>query len=197
MIIDFRRGEAVHSPLFINGQQVERVSSFKFLGTTICDDLKWEENTGHISSKAHQRLHSLRQLRKFRVSREGMLSFYRATIESILTFSVTVWYGNTTVHDKAQLERVVRTASKIIGCERPSVASLYATRIKREGEKVMGDPSHPAYSFFKPLPSGKRLQSLKCRTSRFKNSTYPEAVRHLNSSPKAQALCARRSALAL
>ncbi|KAM4632842.1 G-protein coupled receptor family C group 6 member A [Polymixia lowei] len=66
---------------------------------------------------------------------------------------VSVWHGNTSEHDKARLERIVRTASKIIGCDLPSVASLYATRIKRKGEKVMGDPSHPAYSFFKPLPS--------------------------------------------
>ncbi len=154
MIIDFRRGKEVHPPPFINGK-VERISSYKFLGTTICDDLKWEANTSHIISEAHQRLHSLCQLRKFGVSREGMLSFYRNTVETVLTFSLTVWYGNTTVQNREQLERVVCTASKIVVCDLPSIAPIHATRIRRKGEKVTGDPSHPAHSLFNPLPSGR------------------------------------------
>ena len=112
-----------------------------------------------------------------------MVSFYRATVESVLTLSITVWYGNTTALEKRQLERVVSTASKITGHALPSVSSIYATRIKRKMQKAIADPSHPASPLFVPLPSGRRLQSLKCRTSRFRNSTYPEAVRLLNSDP--------------
>ncbi|KAM3876114.1 phospholipid-transporting ATPase IC [Diretmus argenteus] len=44
-----------------------------------------------------------------------MVHFYRATVENVLTFSVTVWYGNTTALERKELEREVRTASKITG----------------------------------------------------------------------------------
>ena len=148
------------------------------LGTTISRTLKWEDNTSLILSKAHQRLHFLRQLKKFGVPREAMVNFYRATVESVLTFSVSVWYGNITALEKKQLERLVSTASKITAHALPTVSSIYATRIKRKIQKVVADSSS-----FVPLPSGRRLQSLKCRTSRFRNSTYPEAVRLLNSDP--------------
>ena len=53
---------------FIAGEVVEEVKSFKFLGTTISSDLKWDENFSSAIKKAHQRLFFLRQLKKFKVS---------------------------------------------------------------------------------------------------------------------------------
>jgi hypothetical protein len=82
--------------LEINRQVVEQVSSFKFLGTTISEDLKWDTNTTSIIKKCQQRLHFLRQLRKFCTSQNIMWQFYRTVIESILSFSITVSYGSTT-----------------------------------------------------------------------------------------------------
>ena len=114
-------------------------------------------------------------------SAEAMVSFHRATVESVLTFSITVWYGNATAFERKQLERVVRTASKITGRVLPTVSSIFSTRIKRRMKKVMADPSHPACPLLKILPSGRRLRSLKSSTSRFTNSTYPGAIRLLNS----------------
>ena len=112
-----------------------------------------------------------------------MVHFYKATVESVLTFSISVWYGNTTACERKQLDRVVRMASKITGHDLPSVSSIYTARTKRKMLKVIADPSHPACSLLTPLPSGKRLQSFKCKSSRLRNRTYPEAVRLLNSDP--------------
>ena len=55
-------------PLTIAGEVVEEVKSFKFLGTTISSDLKWDENFSSAIKKAHQRLFYLRQIKKFKVS---------------------------------------------------------------------------------------------------------------------------------
>ena len=183
MLFYFGKNIFVPSPLVIEDQPVDWVDSFTFLGTTICRSLKWEVNTNIILGKAHQRLHFLRQLRKFGVTGEAMVHFYRATVESVLTFSITVWYGNTTAHERKQLERVVKTASKITGHDLPSVSSIHSTRTKRKMQKVIADPSHPACPLFRILPSGKRIESFKGRTSRFLNSTYPEAVRLMNKDP--------------
>ena len=100
----------IHFPLIIGAQAAERVSSFKFPGSTICQSLKWEVNTKLIISKAHQRLHFLHQLRKFGVARDAMLQFYRATGESVLALSIIVWYGNSTSSERKQLEKMVQTA---------------------------------------------------------------------------------------
>lgn len=130
MIIVLRRGKEVFPPMVINDQIVERVDTFKFLGTTICHTLMWEVNISYIINKAHQRLHFLWQLKKFGVIVEAMLYFYSATVESVLDFSITAWYGNTTALLRRQVERVVCTASKIIGCNLPSLLFIYATHTR-------------------------------------------------------------------
>uniref|UniRef100_A0AAV2JAS2 Alkylated DNA repair protein AlkB homologue 8 N-terminal domain-containing protein n=1 Tax=Knipowitschia caucasica TaxID=637954 RepID=A0AAV2JAS2_KNICA len=62
---------------------ITSVESFRFLGTTITQDLKWEPTISSLIKKAQQRMYFLRQLRK------AKLQFYTAIIESILTSSIT------------------------------------------------------------------------------------------------------------
>ncbi|KAI3366908.1 hypothetical protein L3Q82_009552, partial [Scortum barcoo] len=64
MIVDFRRGRHLPSPLYIGGTAVEVVSSFRYLGVHISDDLTWSKNTSCLIRKAHQRLYFLRRLRR-------------------------------------------------------------------------------------------------------------------------------------
>ena len=54
--------------------------------------------------KAHQRLFFLRQMKKLKVSHSILTHFYRAASETILTFSITVWYSSACQKDKDQLE---------------------------------------------------------------------------------------------
>ncbi|XP_078480863.1 presenilin-associated rhomboid-like protein A, mitochondrial [Lampetra planeri] len=61
------------------------VTSTKFLGVHISKDLSWSRNTASLVKKAHQRLYFLRRLRRAGVPPTIMHSFYRGTIESILT----------------------------------------------------------------------------------------------------------------
>ena len=61
IIVDFRTKKSPILPLSINGELVEQVKSFKFLGTTISHDLKWSEHIGSAVKKARQRMYFLRQ----------------------------------------------------------------------------------------------------------------------------------------
>ena len=176
MIVDFRRkNKSPINPLTINGKVVEQVSKFKFLGTTISDTLRWDDHCASILSKAHQRMFFLRKLRKFKLNQAILVQFYRAVIESVLTFSITVWYGNASMQDKSKLQRVVTVAEKIIGCDLPSLETIYSERVKSRALKIVKDPNHPANSLLAQLPSGKRFRSLKARTERFRKSFYPSA----------------------
>ena len=93
IVVDFRRAHTQHPPLTINGAAVERVSSTKFLGVHVSEDLSWTTNTTSLARRAHQRLHFLRKLRRAGALPPIMCTFYRGTIESVLTSCVTVWYG--------------------------------------------------------------------------------------------------------
>ncbi len=60
MIVDFRNPPAL-PPLTIMNSTVTAVESFRFLGTTISQDLKWDNHMESIVKKAQQRLYFLRQ----------------------------------------------------------------------------------------------------------------------------------------
>ncbi len=110
-----RRVHSLHAPLTINGATVERVSSTKFLGVHITEDLSWTNNTAALAKKAQQRLYFLRKLRRARAPAPIMCTFYRGTIESILTSCITVWYGACNASCRKSLQRIVRAAEKIVG----------------------------------------------------------------------------------
>ncbi len=182
LIVDFRKRHLLpYTPLMISGTPVERVSSFKYLGVNISEDLTW---TTHIQTqvrKARQRLYHLRQLRKFRVSPSILKTFYAGTIESVLTQCISVWYGNSSSQDCKALQRVVRLAERISGSALPSLQDIYIKRCRSRAVKIIKDSNHPGNCLFTPLPSGKRFRSLMAKTERLRRSFFPQAIRLLNS----------------
>ncbi len=153
------------SPITIDKTPVERVTSFQFLGVHITEDLTWSAHTDAVLKKAHQRLFFLRRLRKFGTSPRILRSFYTCTVESILTGCITAWFGNSTAGNRSALQRVVRTARHIVGGELP----------------IIKDSSHPSHRLLSLLPSGWRFRSIRSRTSRLRDSFFPQAIRLMNS----------------
>ncbi len=143
---------------------VTAVESFRFLGTTISQDLKWDNHTDSIVKKAQQRLYFLRQLMKFNLPQELLKQFYSAIIESVLCTSITVWFSSATKSDLRRLWRVVRTAERIISTTLPTLQELYLSRVSKRAGKITLDPSHPAHSLFELLPVWSTLQSSEHQT---------------------------------
>ena len=143
-------------PLYINGDCVQQVSSFRFLGIHITEDLSWTANTRVVVKKAQQRLHFLRVLKRNCLEEKLLVAFYGTTIESVLTYCITAWYTSCSVADKKQLQRVIKTAQKIIGCPLPSLEDIASARCLSRARKIAADPSHPGRHLFNILPSGRR-----------------------------------------
>eukprot|EP00061_Rhincodon_typus_P007493 g29244.t1 len=77
--------EVEHAPIYINGIEVMRVKSIRFLRVTITKDLSWTFQVNATVKKAQQHLFFLRWLMKFGMSIRSLTNFYRCTIESILS----------------------------------------------------------------------------------------------------------------
>ncbi len=75
MIVDFRRNPPALPPLTIMNNTVAAVESFRFLGTTISQDLKWDTHIDSIMKKAQQRFFFLRQLKMFNLPQAHMTQF--------------------------------------------------------------------------------------------------------------------------
>ncbi|KAG5276640.1 hypothetical protein AALO_G00107970, partial [Alosa alosa] len=154
------RGHTQHLPLTIDGAVVERVSSTKFLGVHISEDLSWTTNTASLAKKVPRRLYFLRKLRRASAPPAIVTTFYRGTIESILSSCITVWGGSCTEYNRKALKRIVNTAGRIIGALLPSLKDIYTTHLTHKATKIVSDASHPAHNLFDLLPSGKRSKPL-------------------------------------
>ncbi len=177
-------------PLTIDGSTAERVGSTKFLGVHITEDLTWTTNVTSLNKKGQQR-----RLKRASLPPPILTTFYRGTIENVLTTCITVWYGNCSdadrktlqlglgdiSHHHKTLQRTVNTAAKIIGAPLPSILDIFLARCSSKTKSIVKDPNHPSHNLFQLLPSGRRYRSIKARSVRLLNSFFPQAVRALNS----------------
>ncbi|KAK1787477.1 hypothetical protein P4O66_002953 [Electrophorus voltai] len=146
-------------PACHNGSSVEIIKNIKFLGVHIVENLTWTLNTSSITKRAQQRLYFLRKLREAHLPSPILTTFYRGTVESILSSCIITWFGNCTAFDHKTLQRIVRTAEKIIWVSLPSITNIYITRCIRKASNIVKDPTHPSHELFTLLPSGRRLKT--------------------------------------
>ncbi len=172
-----------HSELDINGEKVERVDCFRYLGVHITADLTWSVHISHQVGKAHQRLYFLRKLKQSQLPQNLLVRFNRATLESLLSYCCTVWFASCTAEDRKTLQRVVRTAERVIGTTLPPLSEIYAGRLHRKASSISKDPTHPGHQLFTTLPSGRRYRALGARTNRLLHSFYPQVVKCVKPPP--------------
>ncbi|KAI3362571.1 hypothetical protein L3Q82_001613 [Scortum barcoo] len=152
MIVDFRRGRHLPPPLYIGGTAVEVVSSYRYLGVHISDDLTWSNNTSCLIRKAH-RLYFLRRLRR----RAGwgaqvLTSFYRCVVESVLSSCIIVWHGSCSAAEKKALQRVVKAAQRTVGRSLSTTMDIYTSRCRKRASCIMKDPIHTCTRTVCPPP---------------------------------------------
>ncbi len=75
----------------------------------------------------------------------------------------------------------VLPARHIVGGELPSLQDIYTRRCTRKARRIIKDSSHPSHSLLSLLPSGRHLRSIRSRTSRLRDSFFPQAIRLMNS----------------
>ncbi|KAI4879655.1 hypothetical protein NFI96_032437, partial [Prochilodus magdalenae] len=79
---------------------------------------------------------SLCWLRRFGMSPRILRTFCTCTVESILTGSITTWYGSCTAIERKALQRVVQTAQCITGVQLPNLLDLYTSRCLRKTKRI-------------------------------------------------------------
>ena len=114
MIFNFTDKYQFGTRLSINDNPIEVIDSTKPLVTIITNDLKWDQNTAHIVKKANSRMELLRRVASFGTSVEDLKNIYFLCVRSQLEQSAVVWHSSLTEDNKHDLERVQKSAVKII-----------------------------------------------------------------------------------
>jgi len=88
---------------------VEQVHSFKLLGVTIDDDLKWSSHFNTIFSKASSRLDFLKVLKRCSLSTSDLLYFYTSAVRPLVEYACPAWHTSLTSDQSKQIERTQKS----------------------------------------------------------------------------------------
>ena len=157
MVTDFHNQTKVTDLIVIEEKDVERVDSFKYLGIVLDNKITWKQNTDSIVKKTKPRLYCLRKLRTFNVQNTLLQLFYTSYVSSTLTFGLACWGGNLLKHDRDKLNRIIKTASVVIGKEQEDIGTIHEHRTLSKRKKILNNKTHP----FHPInlhPTANRAQ---------------------------------------
>ena len=199
MVFNFSKTKQFKLDVKLKNETLEVVEETKLLGVHITSDLRWNKNTELLVKDANRRMRVLHKAAKFTDNVLDLLVIYKTFIRSKLEQSAAVWHSSLSKDNEADLERVQKSALKIILKERYcnykdalrklNIESLYDRRealLLRFAKKSL-----KLTQFRKLFPVKKQLHSMKTRnhqkfevnsacTERYKKSSVPAMQRLLN-----------------
>lgn len=198
MRVCFKRSPQVWDPVIINGTQIQPVNSAKILGFHINNKLTWDNHIEHIISEANKRLYLLRAMKNAKFTKDIMLTFYQATIRSVLEYGAQVWSFNITINQNDAIERIQRRALKMIDGIPPldhnydysALLSKYNTKSLKDRrtqlckslfEKIIKDQDHPLRVLYSSKPQNRTRSTAhfnipSMNTERFCKSFVPSSI---------------------
>ena len=114
MLFNFTKDYQFDTRLHIENEKIDIIESTKLLGTVITSDLTWDLNTAEIVKKSNARMELLRRVAGFGTSIADLKNIYILFVRSQLEQSAVVWHSSLTQENISDLERVQKSAIKII-----------------------------------------------------------------------------------
>ena len=114
MVINFTKKFQFSTRLNLENVLLEEVQECRLLGLTITNQLSWQKNTQSIVKKANTRMIILQKLYDFNLPTEDMVNIYILFIRSMLEYSCVVWHSSITEEESYSIERVQKTALRLI-----------------------------------------------------------------------------------
>ena len=114
MVFNFTKDYQFATRLSLENSPIEVISHAKLLGTIIQDDLKWDLNTANIVRKANSRMELLKRVASFGAPLDDLKKIYVLYVRSVLEHSSVVWHSSLTDENSEDLERIQKSAMKII-----------------------------------------------------------------------------------
>ena len=91
MVVDLRRNKAPVIFVSIQGDNVDIVQDYKYLGVHIDNKLDWAKNTDSLCRKGQSCFYLLRRLRPLNICRTMLRIFYESVVASVILCAVACW----------------------------------------------------------------------------------------------------------
>ena len=179
LTINFSSLDPMLDSLIIKDESVEIVNSYKYLGITLKDNLNWSDHVDTVVNKANKRLYLLRKLRSFNIDTTLLTLFYRATVETIFSFCISAWGGNSCAKDLSKIDHMIKRARKT--CRNSILESVedILDRVSLSRFQAILDPGieHPLRDRFTFSTRMNRVILPITRTERYRCSFVPRVSR--------------------
>ena len=114
VIFNFSKNSQFTTEIKLKGEKIETVNETKLLGTVLTDKLDWNKNTQSIVKEANKRMSFLHKSSRFTTSKKDLKKIYILQVRSKLEQSAVVWHSSLSQKCKNMLERVQKSALRII-----------------------------------------------------------------------------------
>lgn len=74
--------------------------------------LSFGPHVDSVHKKAQQRLHLLRKLKSFNISKDILTVVYKSLIDSILTYDISTWFNFLTIKHKTKISQIINQTSQ-------------------------------------------------------------------------------------
>ena len=179
-----------------NGEILEVVKEVKLVGVVVDKTLSWQKNTDYICKRAIQKLWTIRRLKKLSLDIFTLIDVYKKEVRSLLEHAVPVWHSGLTKRQAAQIEKVQKTAFRVIldtnyenyetACDLLDLEPLESRRTQLCINFAKKDLRKEKTIFSRTVAQSKtragpkQVNEPKCRTKRYQNSSMPYLSRLLN-----------------
>ena len=147
----------------MDGEIVERVEKYKYLGIILDNKLKFYSNVLDNHKKCHYIICCLQRLRNIGINSNILALYYQSCVETFVTSCLICWYGSVNLHSKKLRNNIVKVCSKTVGVEQKSLYNIFNHRVKKKAKVIMSDRNHVLSMCYELLPSGRRYRCLKVK----------------------------------
>ncbi|GAA6097714.1 glutamate receptor 1a [Tachysurus ichikawai] len=186
LVVDFRRHKqnSLLPPVNLQGKDIVKVNSYKFLGVHLNSKLGWTDKTEAIYKKGQIRIFLLRRLRSFGVQGELLKTFFYFVVASAMFYGVVCWCSSISITERKRLDKLIRKASSVLGIPLDTVQEVGERRMVAKLSSLLENDSHPLYETVSALSSSfsDRLLHPKYLKERYRRSFLPAAIRVYNQS---------------
>ena len=158
--------------------EVERVSTYKYLGSVLDEKLAWTAHVDSIVKRLNSRMFCLRKLGRFGVRTEILKLFYQSTIMGVWRYCLIFWGGNLKKIDIERLNDTVKRAERVVGVGLAPADSVYQELLGRKLCQVCKCAEHPLHDVLFGRGSVRgRLRLPPLNTNRHSDSFVPRAIK--------------------
>lgn len=125
LIVSTKKDSADNPPVTFNGQLIDEVKAYTYLGVKLAYNLRWNQHINDISLKARKKLNAMMQF-KYKLDRKSLQTMYDSFVRPTMEYAQVVW-GGTYDSDMVKLERIQVDALRVItgATARSNIANLY------------------------------------------------------------------------